>query len=105
MTDIVLEQLKKQNYIKINKEELAKLLEKCTVNEERDTLISDYIRILQIDNNIIVQETTTKGEILLRKFESFDSAKRFLNNRMEIYDKMWDGCGCKVDYYSRPADK
>jgi len=26
-------------------------------------------------------------------------ADLFIDERMETYDRMWDGCGCKVDYY------
>jgi len=26
-------------------------------------------------------------------------AEEFIKERLEIYNRMWDGCGCKVDYY------
>lgn len=26
-------------------------------------------------------------------------ARSFVDGRLETYDNMWNGCGCKVDYY------
>lgn len=28
-----------------------------------------------------------------------DAADAFVQKRMEEYERMWDGCGVKVDYY------
>ncbi|MGD9898352.1 MAG: hypothetical protein AB7T22_04405 [Calditrichaceae bacterium] len=67
---------------------------------ERDTLISGIIRVLKIENTYLLQETTNKSEITLRRFTSLESANELLDERMEIYEKMWDGCGCKIRYYS-----
>lgn len=66
---------------------------------EDDTHISDHIRILKINSVIILQERTTKHELSLRKLKSIEEANKVVNDRLETYEKMWDGCGCKVDYY------
>ena len=100
MNDPILVRIEKQSYLKIEESELINMLKTCHVHEEYDTLISDYIRILEIKNQILVQEKSTKGEILLRKCDSLFTAQEFIRQRMIIYDKMWDGCGCKVDYYT-----
>ena len=67
---------------------------------EMDTLIRDKIRILKLHNTLyFVQEKSPKEEILLRQFKTEKIAKDFILDRLHIYDKMWDGCGCKIDYY------
>ena len=66
---------------------------------EKDTFISDKIRLLKIDNELIIQEKTTKDELLIRSVKSKDEAEKLISERIEIYEKMWDGCGCKVNYY------
>ena len=66
---------------------------------DRNTLISDHIRIRKINNEIIVQGKTDKNEIALHRLADESSAVNFVNERLEIYEKMWDGCGCKVKYY------
>ena len=43
---------------------------------------------------------TGRREFLVRKMNDIETAKELMAKRMEIYEKMWDGCGCKVDYYS-----
>lgn len=68
---------------------------------EADTGLSDKIRILEKDDRYFIQETTNKNEILFRRMKNLTEAKGLVKHRMEIYEKMWDGCGCKVDYYSK----
>ncbi len=84
----------------ITADQLELLKNSVEIITERDTLISGIIRIMRIENIYILQETTNKSEIALRSFTSLESAKALLDERMEIYEKMWDGCGCKVNYYS-----
>jgi hypothetical protein len=90
---------KKNKYSIINKEELDKLLSQSQILVEKDTHISDKIRLLKLDNDLIIQEKTTKDELLIRFVKSKKEAEDLIEQRLEIYDKMWDGCGCKVNYY------
>ena len=61
--------------------------------------ISGDIRILKFKEDYLTQESTPKGEIVLRLFNNLQNAEELVNNHLEIYDKMWDGCGCKIDYF------
>lgn len=76
------------------------LLNNCEIILERDTLISGFIRILKYKNYYITQETTDKNEVVLRLFEQCKDAEALVQDHLETYDMMWDGCGCKVNYYS-----
>jgi len=90
---------KKKNYSIINKEDLNEILLKSKILIEKDTHISDKIRLLKLNDELILQEKTTKDEYLIRIMKSKKEAEKFIKQRLEIYDKMWDGCGCKVKYY------
>ena len=79
---------------------LPDILSKAKVILERNTVINDYVRILEVNKKIIFQEITTKNEIALRLFDNRKEAEILLNKRIDVYEKMWDGCGCKVDYYN-----
>ena len=94
----ILSAAKKDKYHIINKEELEKLLSQSKTLIEKDTHISDKIRLLKLDNDLIIQEKTTKDELLIRFVKTKKEAEDLIAQRLEIYDKMWDGCGCKVDY-------
>ncbi len=87
----------KKIYFPVN--ELNHILSQSEILFEQNTLISDFIRIIKIHDRIIVQEKTDKNEIALHLFQNFQEAEKFVNERIDIYEKMWDGCGCKVRYY------
>ena len=84
----------------ITKEEFEVILRKAKIVKEANTIISDVIRILNYNGQFLVQETTLKNEIAVRVMKDKNEAIEFVEKRMETYEKMWDGCGCKVDYYS-----
>jgi len=93
------DRFKTEKYIVISANELTELLRSSKKIFEQDTRLRDYIRILQIDAHFILQETTNHGESILRKFKNEADAMRLVKDRLQIYDKMWDGCGCKINYY------
>ncbi len=79
---------------------LPEILSISKVLLEKNTVINDIVRILEIDDKIIFQEITAKNEIGLRLFNDVEEAEELLNKRFDVYEKMWDGCGCKIDYYN-----
>lgn len=91
--------LKTDKFIVISGDELTELLKSNKIIFEQDTKLHDFIRILQIDDAFILQETTNTGEIILRSFDNVIDAMNLVNSRLSVYDKMWDGCGCKINYY------
>jgi hypothetical protein len=97
--DKILESLTDNKKVYLPVQELNKILSFSEIKFEQNTLISDYIRIVRIDDKVVVQEKTDKNEIALHLFNDETEAEKFVNERLEIYEKMWDGCGCKVKYY------
>ena len=96
----IMDDLTFKNVLLISRKDLDDLLTMAVVLKEKDTSVNDIIRILKYDNSIIIiQELTDKNEVVLRLEMSLESAILFIQKRMETYDKMWDGCGCKIDYY------
>jgi hypothetical protein len=83
----------------LNETELDELLTRFEVVDQRDTLICGVIRILKQDHFLYIQETSNRNEIILRPINSLNQANQFVQERMKIYERMWDGCGCKIDYY------
>ena len=91
--------LRAEKYLIISGDDLTEMLQTSEIVFEQDTRIRDMIRILKVENHFFLQEKTNLGEIIIRQFDSEEDALRLVNERMEIYDKMWDGCGCKINYY------
>jgi hypothetical protein len=98
-SDNIIKDLSANSKIFLPFDELDNILSFSKIILEQNTLISDFIRILAIDNLIVVQEKTNKNEILLHHFKDEAKARDFVNERLDTYERMWDGCGCKVNYY------
>jgi hypothetical protein len=90
---------KKKDYLIIQEEDLKVLLSQSKIILEKDTHISDKIRLLKINGELIIQEKSNKDELIIRIMKTKKEAEEFIKQRLEIYDRMWDGCGCKVEYY------
>ena len=87
------------NYLIIEEANLKTVLDNSEIIRIEDTHLSDVIRIIKYENQIFVQETTFKKEIILRKMNSMNDADLFVKERLDYYERKWDGCGCKIDYY------
>lgn len=83
----------------VSEAELKQLLSRSQLLAEYDTLISGFIYFYRLPNHYLVQETSSKGEIIVRGFQNREIAQQFIEARMRVYENMWDGCGCKIDYY------
>ncbi len=99
MLEKVLKKLDAQTIVILHDEELSSLMEETEVLEEKDTYFRDKVRILGSRDIFLIQEKSNKDEILIRKADSLEEGQKFILNRLAVYENMWNGCGCKVDYY------
>ncbi len=99
--DGIIDEFKQSAVIPIERAELPHLLDQAAVVKEVDTHISGWIRILDLDGIIILEEETTEGEVLLRQFKSVEMAAALIGDRLATYERMWDGCGCRIDYHAK----
>ncbi len=90
---------KKKKYLIISEVELKELLSLSKLVIEENTYISDKIRLLKYNHELLLQERTTKDEYLIRVMKTQKEAEDFIKDRLDVYNRMWDGCGCKVEYY------
>lgn len=97
--ETILTDFKINKYKIINKEELQEFISSSQLIKEVDTHLSDFIRILEYNNEIFIQEMSNKNEIIIRKMFSLEQAEQFIKERLDFYDRKWDGCGCKINYY------
>lgn len=85
--------------IPVDREVLISLLEKAEVLRQDNTCVAGWIRILSVEGVILVQEETPEGHALARRMTSVEEANDFVNDRLGSYERMWDGCGCKIHYF------
>jgi hypothetical protein len=97
--DELLDAAKRERYVVIDEDTLRALLARSEILEKETPPGVDPIRVLRSGDDILVQETSDRKEILVRRFPSRDDAYRFVRARRDAYDRIWDGCGCRVEYY------
>ena len=94
----MIRQIGKLAILALDAEDLAGLLEASDAIRVDNTCLAGWIRVLSLGGHILVQEETLDKEILLRRFDSREAAERFVEHRLSTYERMWDGCGCRIDY-------
>lgn len=93
------EEINKKKIIIISDAQLKIILDTFETIREEETYLSGKIRILRKNDQYFIQEMSNKNEILLRGIPSEKNADDFINQRLETYENMWNGCGCQVNYY------
>jgi len=100
----LVEQTARHTLVALEEHDLSVLLEASEIIRADDTCLAGWIRILSFQGHVMVQEETPDGQNLLRRLGSMEAAERFVEERLATYERMWDGCGCKVDYHHQPKD-
>lgn len=95
----IIGRLEGRAYLTVGPGELEALLAGCELLRTDPAAVGEPRRTLRCGDRIIVQETSDRGEILLRAFADEAAAAAFVAGRNEVCDRMWDGCGCKIDWH------
>jgi len=99
MLESIIDQVRAGAIVTLTPDDLAELLARAELVHEEDTYLSDMIRILRLDDLVLIQETADKTQIIVRSQPTVDGARAFVARRLETYERMWDGCGCSVSYF------
>jgi hypothetical protein len=68
--------------------------------ENHDTHFYGNIQVWRGGSGLIVAEEPKPTERVVRLLATQEAVSSFVTERMKTYDRMWDGCGCKVDFYA-----
>jgi hypothetical protein len=99
MPDTIINRLEVDNPLVISAEDLEKVLKEATLLDEIDTRLNKTIRLLQHHDGLLLQEFSFEGDIILRRMESREAADALVQARLDTYERMWDGCGCKINFF------
>ena len=94
----IVNNLQLKNVLRIEKKEADESITCKKPIKEVDTQFVGKIVLLEIGNNLIAKEEDGNGSIYLRIINTIENFDAFTQDRLSVYDRMWDGCGCKVDY-------
>ena len=65
---------------------------------QEDTKLAGLISLLRGPTGLVLMEEPKPGKRVLRPMADEATAEQFIRDRMAMYDRMWDGCGCRIDY-------
>jgi hypothetical protein len=98
--DEVVQRLEKGEVVLLQKADWEGFAEQFCVLRSEDTGLSGQISALRAPaGHIVVMEEPNAKERTLRIMRDEDAAGQFIAERIETYERMWEGCGCKIDYY------
>ncbi len=67
--------------------------------ERHATGVAGDLVIIRVGAGLAVVEESNPDERVVRRLADEDEVRRFVSQRLEEYERMWDGCGCKIEYY------
>lgn len=94
------QRIPKDSALAVDTEEVDTLRAACRKIREVDTRFNGVIEVFQTPGGeYILAEQTLQRQPVIRKVRSPEQADELIRSRLEVYDRMWDGCGCKVDFF------
>lgn len=101
--DDLVRALKKDEPLVLPREQLAKLERDFEIARRIDTCFAGEILVFEGSGVVFAVEfpPQSKESLVARRLKSREHAEEFIEARMAVYDRMWDGCGCRVDYYKK----
>jgi hypothetical protein len=93
------QRLAEQPIVPMPATEWAELTSQVEIVERHATLVAGDLLIVRIGGLLAAVEEPKPDERVVRRLADDDEARSFVEGRLEQYERMWDGCGCKIEYY------
>jgi hypothetical protein len=98
MAQRILDEIRHGKYTLLTPQELDELLTASELLTEVDTHMNKTIRLLKYRDELFLQEYSFDGEIFVRYMKTREAAEALIQKRLDTYERMWDGCGCKINF-------
>jgi hypothetical protein len=69
------------------------------VVERHETQLAGELLVVRVGEDLAAVEAPSRDARVARLLGGAAEARAFVQRRMEEYERMWDGCGVKVEYY------
>jgi len=96
--------LKLGGTVPLSAREWRELADHFPVEERHHTQLAGELLIVRFGGGLAAVEAPSRDARVSRYLGGPEEARAFVARRMEEYERMWDGCGVKVDYYEDTKD-
>jgi len=76
------------------------LADRFVLLESHDTRLAGKLLLVRGKRGLAAVERPGPGRRVVRRLDGESEARAFVEERLDTYDRMWDGCGCKIDYFA-----
>jgi hypothetical protein len=90
--------LERGDIVRITPEERERVLELAADFEIPGERYTGRPTLIRHEGRLAALEEVSRESFALRPLADEDEARAFLKRRRDEFDRMWDGCGCKIDY-------
>jgi hypothetical protein len=91
--------LKAGRVVRMTRPEWESVADALDVVERHDTFLKGDLLIVSTKAGLAAVEAPSDAERVVRRLGDRNAARRFVTDRLETYERMWNGCGCRIDYY------
>ena len=70
--------------------------------ERHNTQLAGNLLVVRAGGSLVAVEQPSRDARVARLLGSEEEARTFVEKRLEEYERMWDGCGVKIEYYGDP---
>jgi len=100
--DGLLERLRVGEVVAVPRDEFDTLSAAFAYERTVDTGLAGPIHVVHVDDLWAVVEFPRRSvDVAVRPLADADEVDAFIDDRLAVYEKMWDGCGCRPDYWGR----
>jgi hypothetical protein len=94
-------QLRLGSTVALSAKEWDEIAPHFSVVERHDTQLAGDLLIVRLDNEYAAVEEPSRNARVARLLVDMDEVRVFVEKRLSEYERMWDGCGVKVDYLEK----
>ncbi len=84
--------------VPLSRSEWETIAPEFTVLERHPTQLAGDLLIVDVDGVPVAVEAPSRDARVARPLGGAETIRTFVAKRMEEYERMWDGCGVKIDY-------
>jgi len=93
--------LESDGVVVLTPEEMETLLGHVEVVRKYVTLGKGDLIVAKWCGTPVVFEQPETDRFTARRFADQTELNRFVERRLDQYERMWDGCGCRIDFYEQ----
>ena len=67
--------------------------------ERHNTQLAGALLVVRVGDGLAAVEAPSRDARVARLLGDAEAARAFVKKRMDEYERMWDGCGVRVEYY------